>query len=63
MHEDHQSVQEKLVPQIVILLTGLRVDQLMPSGVIFRDPATDDEIPLSAALFELTHGKQTKPSW
>lgn len=47
---DYETVHGAIVPQIVQLLTGLSLDRLEAhGGVAFHDPATDREIPLSAA--------------
>jgi hypothetical protein len=47
---DFEAVHRSIVPQVVQLLTGLSEERLAPlGGVVFRDPATDRDIPLSAA--------------
>jgi hypothetical protein len=43
---DHEHVAGAIAPQIVMLLTGLSEQRLEPvGGVIFRDPATEQDLP------------------
>lgn len=45
---DHDHVLGSVVPQIVSLLTGLPEEKLQAlGGVTFRDPVTDQDLPLS----------------
>jgi hypothetical protein len=45
---DHEHVLGTVAPQIVFLLTGLPEENLRAlGGVTFRDPVTDQDLPLS----------------
>jgi hypothetical protein len=46
---DREHVLRSVVPQIVHLLTGLPEEKLVPlGGITFRDPVTDQDLPLAS---------------
>ena len=48
--DDYDSMYGDLAKQVVQLLTGLSPDRLQSlGGVIFRDPVTEDEVPMRSA--------------
>ena len=47
----HEQLKSAIVPQVVLLLTGIPEERLRAlGGVTFRDPVTDQDLPLTGSL-------------